>query len=149
MIKVPALFARLFAGFLTLSILVCAARADTVIQVNLNGYTTGIFGDQISSYQIELYNAEAPLTVSNYLSYANSGAYNGSIFHRDVPGFHPSGRRIQPAGQQQQPRYRHKRNHCRARFRTNTMPTRSNLTRHNRHGEDEQRSGHRNQPMVH
>ena len=87
MFNVPARLARLFAAFLTASLLVSAAQADTVIQVNLNGYTTGIFGDQISSYQIQLYDSEAPITVANFYSYANSNAYNNSIYHRDVPGF--------------------------------------------------------------
>lgn len=36
---------------------------------------------------IELYDAEAPLTVANFLNYVNSGAYNGSFIHRNVPGF--------------------------------------------------------------
>ncbi len=87
MFNVPALFTRLFVAFLTLSFLVCALQADTVIQVNLNGYTTGIFGDQISGYQIQLFDNEAPITVANFLNYANSNAYNGTIIHRDVPDF--------------------------------------------------------------
>jgi fibronectin-binding autotransporter adhesin len=87
MFNVPARLARLFAAFLTVSILVSAVQADTVVQVNLNGYVTGIFGDQISSYQIQLYDSEAPITVTNFYSYANSNAYNNSIYHRDVPGF--------------------------------------------------------------
>jgi peptidyl-prolyl cis-trans isomerase B (cyclophilin B) len=33
-------------------------------------------------------NAEvAPLSVENFLSYANSGFYNGTIFHQVIPGF--------------------------------------------------------------
>jgi len=31
--------------------------------------------------------ADAPITVANFLSYVNSGAYNNSIIHRAVPGF--------------------------------------------------------------
>ena len=89
--NVPAFFARLSAGILAIAIMVCAVQADTVIQVNLNGAVDGIFGDQVSSYQIQLFNNEAPITVANFLSYANSSTnasnYNGSIFHRDVPGF--------------------------------------------------------------
>jgi cyclophilin family peptidyl-prolyl cis-trans isomerase len=36
---------------------------------------------------VQLFDAAAPLTVANFLSYANSGAYNSSFFHRSVPGF--------------------------------------------------------------
>ncbi len=37
--------------------------------------------------QIELFAKEAPVTVENFLTYTNSGFYNGIIFHRIVPGF--------------------------------------------------------------
>ena len=36
---------------------------------------------------ITLYDTEAPLTVANFLSYVNSGAYSNSFIHRSMPGF--------------------------------------------------------------
>lgn len=36
---------------------------------------------------IELYPKEAPITVQNFLSYVDSKFYDGTIFHRVVPGF--------------------------------------------------------------
>jgi cyclophilin family peptidyl-prolyl cis-trans isomerase len=36
---------------------------------------------------IELDSARAPLTVANFLAYVKAGHYNGTIFHRVVPGF--------------------------------------------------------------
>jgi cyclophilin family peptidyl-prolyl cis-trans isomerase len=36
---------------------------------------------------IELYAEAAPLTVKNFLEYANDGYYNGTIFHRVISGF--------------------------------------------------------------
>jgi peptidyl-prolyl cis-trans isomerase B (cyclophilin B) len=36
---------------------------------------------------IELDAEKAPKTVGNFLSYANSGHYDGTIFHRVIPGF--------------------------------------------------------------
>ena len=36
---------------------------------------------------LELYPDKAPLTVTNFLSYADAGFYNGTIFHRVIPGF--------------------------------------------------------------
>ncbi len=36
---------------------------------------------------LELYPAKAPVTVKNFLSYAKDGFYNGTIFHRVIPGF--------------------------------------------------------------
>ena len=35
----------------------------------------------------ELYPEKAPNTVNNFISLANSGFYDGLIFHRDIPGF--------------------------------------------------------------
>ena len=36
---------------------------------------------------IELFEKEAPITVANFLKYVDSGFFNGTIFHRVVPGF--------------------------------------------------------------
>ncbi|WP_370979776.1 peptidylprolyl isomerase [Agaribacterium sp. ZY112] len=38
-------------------------------------------------FKINLYDDETPLTVQNFLSYVESGAYDGSVFHRLVHGF--------------------------------------------------------------
>ncbi|MFH1710076.1 MAG: peptidylprolyl isomerase [bacterium] len=37
--------------------------------------------------KLELYPDKAPVTVANFLSYADSGFYDGTIFHRVIPGF--------------------------------------------------------------
>lgn len=36
---------------------------------------------------LELFPAQAPLTVANFLAYVDSGFYNGTLFHRAEPGF--------------------------------------------------------------
>lgn len=36
---------------------------------------------------IELNNEKAPITCENFLKYVKSGHYNGTIFHRVIPGF--------------------------------------------------------------
>lgn len=36
---------------------------------------------------LELYNNQAPETVENFLTYAREGFYDGTIFHRVIPGF--------------------------------------------------------------
>jgi peptidyl-prolyl cis-trans isomerase A (cyclophilin A) len=36
---------------------------------------------------VELYSDKAPKTVKNFLAYVHSGHYNGTIFHRVIPGF--------------------------------------------------------------
>lgn len=35
---------------------------------------------------LELYYKQAPRTVENFINYVESGAYNGSIFHKVIPG---------------------------------------------------------------
>jgi cyclophilin family peptidyl-prolyl cis-trans isomerase len=39
------------------------------------------------SFDILLYQSEVPLTYANFMNYVNGGDYDGSIFHRSVPGF--------------------------------------------------------------
>ena len=36
---------------------------------------------------IELFEDDAPITTKNFLDYANSGFYDGTLFHRVIPGF--------------------------------------------------------------
>jgi cyclophilin family peptidyl-prolyl cis-trans isomerase len=50
----------------------------------------GVFVTMKTSYgtiQMELYPDKAPETVKNFLSYVESGFYNGTIFHRIIPNF--------------------------------------------------------------
>ncbi|SEA38849.1 peptidylprolyl isomerase [Paraburkholderia sartisoli] len=37
--------------------------------------------------RVELFPEKAPKTVANFLDYVKSGQYNGTIFHRVIPGF--------------------------------------------------------------
>jgi peptidyl-prolyl cis-trans isomerase A (cyclophilin A) len=39
------------------------------------------------SFTIELFPKEAPITVENFLQYVDDGFFDGTIFHRIVPGF--------------------------------------------------------------
>ncbi|HUO18126.1 MAG TPA: peptidylprolyl isomerase [Steroidobacteraceae bacterium] len=38
-------------------------------------------------FTIELFPREAPVTVANFLEYVDAGFFDGTIFHRIVPGF--------------------------------------------------------------
>ncbi len=49
---------------------------------------------------VELYEKEAPETVKNFLSYVNDGFFNGTIFHRVIPGFMIQGGGFSPDMQQ-------------------------------------------------
>lgn len=37
--------------------------------------------------RVELDDVKAPISVANFLSYVNSGHYNGTVFHRVIKGF--------------------------------------------------------------
>jgi cyclophilin family peptidyl-prolyl cis-trans isomerase len=45
------------------------------------------FKTSMGSFALELYADKAPKTVANFIQYANSGFYNGTIFHRVIDGF--------------------------------------------------------------
>ena len=52
--------------------------------------------------RIELDDVKAPLSVENFLSYVRSGHYDGTIFHRVIPGFMIQGGGFAP-GMKQKP----------------------------------------------
>ena len=58
------------------SLCLAAQNPHVVLETNTLGDIT-----------IELYPDDAPITVDNFLSYANSGFYNYRLFHRVLPGF--------------------------------------------------------------
>ena len=54
-----------------------SAMAGTVVRVST----------ALGDFDIELLDDTAPVTVANFLTYLNKGAYNGTVVHRLVPGF--------------------------------------------------------------
>jgi cyclophilin family peptidyl-prolyl cis-trans isomerase len=46
-----------------------------------------IITTDLGSFRVQLYPQKAPVTVDNFLHYAESGFYIGTIFHRVIPGF--------------------------------------------------------------
>jgi peptidyl-prolyl cis-trans isomerase B (cyclophilin B) len=66
----------LFAAFaLVLSFTAAAANPQVEVRTNMG------------SFVLELYPENAPGTVQNFLQYVKDGHYNGTIFHRVIPGF--------------------------------------------------------------
>ena len=58
-----------------------AANAPQVTLTLSNG--VGVNGDVL----LTLDSARAPITVANFLRYVNAGFYDGTVFHRNSPGF--------------------------------------------------------------
>jgi len=48
---------------------------------------------------IELFEEDAPVTTKNFLDYANNGFYDGTLFHRVIPGFVIQGGGLEPGMQ--------------------------------------------------
>jgi cyclophilin family peptidyl-prolyl cis-trans isomerase len=73
-VRLAALF-LLVAGILVGPATVAAAPVNVVMKTSM--------GD----IRLELYPDQAPVTVQNFLEYANSGFYDGTIFHRVISSF--------------------------------------------------------------
>jgi len=56
------------------------------------------------SFTIELFPQEAPVTVENFLQYVDDGFFDGTTFHRIVPGFVIQGGGLTPDFQNKQTR---------------------------------------------
>ena len=46
-----------------------------------------VFSTTLGDIKIELFPQEAPETVENFLQYVDDGFFDGTIFHRVIPGF--------------------------------------------------------------
>lgn len=49
--------------------------------------TTLAFSTSLGAFTVELYPKEAPVSVENFLRYVDDKFFDGTIFHRVVPGF--------------------------------------------------------------
>ncbi|MBF8999343.1 MULTISPECIES: peptidylprolyl isomerase [Vibrio] len=52
---------------------------------------TVVVDTSLGSFTVELNQDKAPITVKNFLRYVKDGSYEGSIFHRIIPGFMAQG----------------------------------------------------------
>ena len=69
------------------AILVRLAMLFALILPAIGHATTVRMETNLGAIDIILYDTAAPRTVTNFLSYVNSGAYRNSFVHRSVPGF--------------------------------------------------------------
>lgn len=73
---------------LTLGLLSITAQSANSVRVKMD--TT------LGAIVLELSPDKAPATVKNFLNYAQSGFYDGTIFHRVIPGFMIQGGGFEP-----------------------------------------------------
>ena len=71
------------------AVVVCLIAGTAWADGNKNPVVT--LETSLGNVKIELFQSEAPLSVKNFLDYAKSGFYNGTIFHRVIPGFMAQG----------------------------------------------------------
>lgn len=64
-----------------------AGVADQTVYVHYAVGTLIRFNTTSGTFDVELLNADAPITVANFISYQASPAYSGLIVHRSVPQF--------------------------------------------------------------
>jgi len=72
-------YALLFTAFLSTT--AAAAEKNPVVLIETS----------MGNVKIELFADKAPLSVKNFLDYANSGFYKDTTFHRVIPGFMAQG----------------------------------------------------------
>ena len=94
-------FMLLFAGLLCIPFLSCAAADNTggggkynkppEMTINVNKKYVATIKTDKGDIIVELYPDEAPVTVNNFVFLANEGFYNGTTFHRVIPGFMAQG----------------------------------------------------------
>lgn len=88
------LFARSFTALLPLLFILAISPAALAANPKVEIKTT------LGAVVIELYPENAPKTVENFLQYVKDGFYDGTIFHRVIPGFMAQGGGFTPNYQQ-------------------------------------------------
>ena len=68
-------------------ILVGAAMLAAGVLAETNGVVNAKVETSLGTIELALDAAKAPISVSNFVSYAKSGHYDGTVFHRVIKGF--------------------------------------------------------------
>ncbi|MBM4233485.1 MAG: peptidyl-prolyl cis-trans isomerase [Gammaproteobacteria bacterium] len=62
------------------------------------------FNTSAGDFTVELFAKESPESIANFLTYVNDGHYDGTIFHRVIPGFMIQGGGFAPGMEQKDTR---------------------------------------------
>ena len=76
-----------------LQLLAVALLATSLLVQNLSAADnpTALIHTSMGDIKLELYVEKAPVPVENFINYANSGFYDGTIFHRVISHFMTQG----------------------------------------------------------
>ncbi len=77
----------MFTKFLLLAGLCLALTLGCVTNTKAADNPRVVMETSLGTMVIELYPEKAPVTVKNFLNYVDAGFYDGTIFHRVIPGF--------------------------------------------------------------
>lgn len=67
------------------NLVVCCALAGALFSAH--AATKAVIKTSFGEIELELDEAKAPITVANFVEYAKSGFYGGTVFHRVIDGF--------------------------------------------------------------
>jgi len=93
-------FTRLFLGLLAVLIIVLVFKGGNTM--GTSNHEIVILETSKGVIEVELDRTNAPITVDNFLSYVNEGFFDGTIFHRVIPGFMVQGGGFLSDGSQKQ-----------------------------------------------
>ncbi|MFB3908257.1 MAG: peptidylprolyl isomerase [Candidatus Eisenbacteria bacterium] len=102
---------RLWAAALVCAFLIPAmawgqeGKAPAAATATAKGKTMVLIETSMGNIKVELNADKAPVTVTNFLKYVNDGYYNGTIFHRVIPGFMIQGGGFTPDMKQKEATY--------------------------------------------
>lgn len=65
----------------------CYSQNKDMTHMKETSHKTALIQTSMGDIKIELLEDKAPISVKNFIAYANEGAYNGTIFHRVIEGF--------------------------------------------------------------
>ena len=78
---------RITKIFYSGSYLLCMILVSILLPPLATAATIVRMQTDLGSFDIELFDTVTPLTVANYMNYVNDGDYEGTFFHRSIPGF--------------------------------------------------------------
>lgn len=86
--------AKIILSLIAAALLITSGCAKTKTQTKV------LIETNLGNIEVELFDKEAPETVTNFLNYVDNGFYDGTIFHRVIKGFMIQGGGFTPDMQQ-------------------------------------------------